>query len=655
MEGEEGGSDFQSKFDSLVRSSPVEAAKAIVNIIERVRQQRQEQTGNDGAPDAAQYDDSLLGQVSASLAALCINGATNMSPPPPAVPIPNLGQEEQETAQQPPKPHHKVPLLPFLSLPSLSAAAGPSGSPFGSPLVATSSCPGGTGSKTERGSSTAREGVSSKLAQRRPIVTVQITKDHPVGSTDRIGSKASPAPPSSPYLPVSPFLSEGCASPLHPWKTNKRADTYVDEGNSRRLPRAATAVLRQWFDEHEEHPYPTDDEKQSLMKQTGLTKKQLQDWFVNIRKRTWTPSRTPEELLRSRGMVKCAHYKRVRAPKSPNTLTVPVPSCKPPPLSPSSTLSPSPSDRRPARRTATTPLTLEPPPPIMTLGGVSRSLSPRVSGGHGHGDEGFGGGGSDGSGDESDGSGSGEASDEQDIKRRRRGSSLRAPSVPPPYTRGDGQPSVRTATLDTKGVLPLIGRRVDGVARYASFPQDSYFVASQAAASLCGHRQEQDEGITHDIGSVEYDRVNSFDESVFPGALPFANSLSDPLDLTTDDAQDILPPPLCHPSLSAAPHGDLYGFDGDPLLQPGPLLGDLFDEAGMSGDMGNVGVKRERHTDVHGPAAATGGSKRLGSVASEGTSLYGMETDDALLGQLSPASGVQLGDPPELDEWLSVA
>ena len=37
--------------------------------------------------------------------------------------------------------------------------------------------------------------------------------------------------------------------------------------------------------EHVEHPYPTEAEKAALQRTTGLTPKQLTNWFTNNRKR----------------------------------------------------------------------------------------------------------------------------------------------------------------------------------------------------------------------------------------------------------------------------------------------------------------------------------------------------------------------------------
>lgn len=51
------------------------------------------------------------------------------------------------------------------------------------------------------------------------------------------------------------------------------------------LPKETTDKLRAWFVAHLQHPYPTEDEKQELMRQTGLQMNQISNWFINARRR----------------------------------------------------------------------------------------------------------------------------------------------------------------------------------------------------------------------------------------------------------------------------------------------------------------------------------------------------------------------------------
>ncbi|KAF8410545.1 hypothetical protein HHK36_003076 [Tetracentron sinense] len=57
----------------------------------------------------------------------------------------------------------------------------------------------------------------------------------------------------------------------------------------RGLPENSVAILRSWLFEHFLHPYPNDSEKLMLASQTGLTKNQVSNWFINARVRLWKP------------------------------------------------------------------------------------------------------------------------------------------------------------------------------------------------------------------------------------------------------------------------------------------------------------------------------------------------------------------------------
>lgn len=57
----------------------------------------------------------------------------------------------------------------------------------------------------------------------------------------------------------------------------------------RGLPERAVSVLRAWLFEHFLHPYPKDSDKGMLAKQTGLTRSQVSNWFINARVRLWKP------------------------------------------------------------------------------------------------------------------------------------------------------------------------------------------------------------------------------------------------------------------------------------------------------------------------------------------------------------------------------
>ncbi|KAM0884676.1 hypothetical protein ACQ4PT_030820 [Festuca glaucescens] len=57
----------------------------------------------------------------------------------------------------------------------------------------------------------------------------------------------------------------------------------------RELPENSVSILRAWLFEHFLHPYPKDSEKLMLARQTGLTRSQISNWFINARVRLWKP------------------------------------------------------------------------------------------------------------------------------------------------------------------------------------------------------------------------------------------------------------------------------------------------------------------------------------------------------------------------------
>ncbi|XP_061372749.1 homeobox protein knotted-1-like 6 [Gastrolobium bilobum] len=57
-----------------------------------------------------------------------------------------------------------------------------------------------------------------------------------------------------------------------------------------KLPKEARQTLFQWWNVHYKWPYPTEADKIELAKLTGLDQKQINNWFINQRKRHWKPS-----------------------------------------------------------------------------------------------------------------------------------------------------------------------------------------------------------------------------------------------------------------------------------------------------------------------------------------------------------------------------
>ncbi|KAJ9163763.1 hypothetical protein P3X46_023396 [Hevea brasiliensis] len=57
-----------------------------------------------------------------------------------------------------------------------------------------------------------------------------------------------------------------------------------------KLPKEARQILLNWWNIHYKWPYPTEADKVALADATGLDQKQINNWFINQRKRHWKPS-----------------------------------------------------------------------------------------------------------------------------------------------------------------------------------------------------------------------------------------------------------------------------------------------------------------------------------------------------------------------------
>jgi len=60
----------------------------------------------------------------------------------------------------------------------------------------------------------------------------------------------------------------------------------------------AVAVMTDWLRQHQDNPYPNEDEKEALIAATRLTMNQINYWFTNARRRLlpkWNLQRQMEE------------------------------------------------------------------------------------------------------------------------------------------------------------------------------------------------------------------------------------------------------------------------------------------------------------------------------------------------------------------------
>ncbi|KAL0906264.1 hypothetical protein M5K25_024742 [Dendrobium thyrsiflorum] len=66
-----------------------------------------------------------------------------------------------------------------------------------------------------------------------------------------------------------------------------------------KLPSDTTSTLKAWWQSHSKWPYPTEDDKARLVQETGLQLKQINNWFINQRKRNWHSNPSSSTTLKS--------------------------------------------------------------------------------------------------------------------------------------------------------------------------------------------------------------------------------------------------------------------------------------------------------------------------------------------------------------------
>eukprot|EP01028_Stygiella_incarcerata_P012244 TRINITY_DN73_c0_g2_i1.p1 TRINITY_DN73_c0_g2~~TRINITY_DN73_c0_g2_i1.p1 ORF type:complete len:464 (-),score=139.50 TRINITY_DN73_c0_g2_i1:229-1620(-) len=75
-----------------------------------------------------------------------------------------------------------------------------------------------------------------------------------------------------------------------PSKKKKSQEDKKDSGSARgSLPKKAIEDLKAWLFDHFHHPYPTEEEKMEMAKANNLTLTQVNNWFINSRRRIWRP------------------------------------------------------------------------------------------------------------------------------------------------------------------------------------------------------------------------------------------------------------------------------------------------------------------------------------------------------------------------------
>ncbi|XP_034946590.1 homeobox protein PKNOX2-like isoform X1 [Chelonus insularis] len=111
---------------------------------------------------------------------------------------------------------------------------------------------------------------------------------HPCASVNDIYLGQDITVPGSPSPAPSEDEDEGCGTAP---SSHNSGNGGIRKGRQKRgvLPKQATSIMRAWLFQHIVHPYPTDDEKRQIATQTNLTLLQVNNWFINARRRILQP------------------------------------------------------------------------------------------------------------------------------------------------------------------------------------------------------------------------------------------------------------------------------------------------------------------------------------------------------------------------------
>ncbi|XP_032983156.1 homeobox protein Meis3 isoform X2 [Rhinolophus ferrumequinum] len=72
------------------------------------------------------------------------------------------------------------------------------------------------------------------------------------------------------------------------------------------FPKVATNIMRAWLFQHLSHPYPSEDQKKQLAQDTGLTILQVNNWFINARRRIVQPMIDQSNRTGTRSRTGCS-------------------------------------------------------------------------------------------------------------------------------------------------------------------------------------------------------------------------------------------------------------------------------------------------------------------------------------------------------------
>lgn len=121
--------------------------------------------------------------------------------------------------------------------------------------------------------------------------TITLSNEDHNSSTSQEKSVTAMEQISTPPSAMSSRTASGSFSPTSGTSCDENEDHCVVRKKQKRgiLPKYATSIMRSWLFQHLVHPYPTEDEKKHIALQTNLTLLQVNNWFINARRRILQP------------------------------------------------------------------------------------------------------------------------------------------------------------------------------------------------------------------------------------------------------------------------------------------------------------------------------------------------------------------------------
>ncbi|KAI5165063.1 hypothetical protein NEIRO03_0127 [Nematocida sp. AWRm78] len=85
--------------------------------------------------------------------------------------------------------------------------------------------------------------------------------------------------------PANEHKSKSGSNPEDSEAASSKVERHTHSGKRMNYPKTITKILKTWLSKHIDNPYPDEVEKKYLIYKTGLGNTQINNWFINARRR----------------------------------------------------------------------------------------------------------------------------------------------------------------------------------------------------------------------------------------------------------------------------------------------------------------------------------------------------------------------------------